>query len=85
MIENLKLMVGWCKDLVNTIRIGDVGMVSITTGITILGSICTGLIPIIAIVAGIYQLRIFRTRLKTARVKYDKACSPGKEDLDDAE
>ena len=79
MTENIKELLLWIKDLVNTIRLGDVGMVSITVGITILGKICTGLIPIIAIVAGFYQLQIFRTRLKTERVKYDDACHP-KED-----
>jgi hypothetical protein len=81
MIENIKLLLGWLKDLVNTIRMGDVGMMSITTGITILGTICTGLIPIIAIVAGVYQLMIFRTRLKTERVKYDATCNPKEDEL----
>ena len=81
MVEHFKELLLWGKDLVNTIRIGDVGMVSITVGITILGKICTGLIPIVAIVAGIYQLMIFRTRLKTERVKYDKACNPQEDDI----
>lgn len=81
MIDNIKLSFLWLRDLVNTIRIGDVGMVSVTVCITILGKICTGLIPIIAVVAGLYQLQIFRTRLKTERVEYDHACHPKDEKL----
>jgi len=76
MIEYFKELLFWGKGFVNTIRVGDVGMISITIGITIIGKICTGLIPIIAVVAGIYQLRIFYTRLKIERVKYDAACNP---------
>ena len=79
LIANVKELSNWAKEFYNTIRIGDVGMVSITVGITIVGKICTGLIPIIAIVAGFYQLMIFRTRLKTERVKYDAACNSKEE------
>jgi hypothetical protein len=81
MIENIRLLLLWLKDLVNTIRVGDVGMVSITVGITIMGKICTGLIPIVAIFAGVYQLRIFRTRLKIERAKYDAACNPKEDEI----
>ena len=81
MPDNIKLTFLWLRDLVNTIRVGDVGMVSVTVCITVLGKICTGLIPVIAIIAGLYQLQIFRTRLKTERVKYDDACHQKEHDL----
>ena len=71
-MDTKEIIVG-VKEVCRTFRVEDVSVISITAGVTLIGKLCTGLIPIIALVVAFYQLRIQRARLETERLKLKEA------------
>lgn len=70
---NIKGVIIGAKEIYRTFRVEDISIISITTMVTIIGKLCRGLIPIIALVVAIYQLRLQRARLKAERLKLEEA------------
>jgi len=76
---NIKGIIVGTKEIYRTFRVEDISIISVTTMVTVIGKLCTGLIPIIALIVAIYQLRLQRARLKAERFKLEEAECHSKE------
>ena len=69
----------WLVAYLKTFKLEDANVVFVTGFVTAIGKICSGFIPIIALVIAMYQLKIQSVRLKTERLKQVQARDEVKE------
>jgi len=79
-MDNLK---SWLLAYIKTFKMEDVNVVGITCIVTAIGKICSGVLPIVALVVAVYQLRIQAVRLRTERLRQVQTCDEIKEELKD--
>jgi len=75
-MDNLK---SWLIAYIKTFKMEDVNVTCITGIVTVIGSICSGILPIVALFVAIYQLRIQSVRLKTELLRQAQACDEVKD------
>ncbi|MCP3944520.1 MAG: hypothetical protein GY710_24000 [Desulfobacteraceae bacterium] len=61
------------KEICKTFKVEDFSMISITATVTLIGKLCAGLIPFLALAVVVYQLKIQKARLETERLKLKEA------------
>lgn len=58
---------------IRTFKLEDFNVLSLTAAVTIIGKLCTGIIPIVAMVVAVYQIKLVKVRVRTEELKLKEA------------
>jgi hypothetical protein len=66
-------MKAYLSSLIRTFKLDDANVLTVTAVATVIGQICSGVIPVLALVVAVYQIRIQRIRLRSEELKLKEA------------